>query len=608
MRDDSKAVQQRGCTDVVSDAGDLQNGSFSQKDGQRYFVRLWPEPVVLLESEEGGWQEIMSIAADFNLTSLKAARQTEFDRHRTTYPETIAAIEAGKVPQELGVLPDTLRYGVEIQRRILKREALLQVIPERVLRTIRQYGGEHYALLRFIGRHPAVVELMESSPLLGFLVAMHPHWRQPSGDIDKVLSMRRRDILAWLGFHCTTEAMVRLVGKVTPQACQLHLVRGFLEAMNDPTTVRRLSFVSAVNADIMKIAASPELLSLAADALLHEVATRPDEAQSRSVSRMLDMCRHILRARGDISPHRSFASIWQIRKFCMRHADLMSSEDIAEMDCALPPPPLPETETIRALCTIEDVADEALEQENCALTLLPQIASGKLYLYRVLKPHRATLSIRKEHGRWHPNQIEWANNECADDETRHHVNTWLSAVSPGVRACVEARKHGRHSIHQEGCVHMENPIDRVREFTAAVKRDRTAKVGEVGIFWLFKGEVISDSIPYTLGEDYGDFKNGRSDHCTFWASIQRLSPEAARYEYDQVPRGRVVYSTRDDRFFVYGSETFVHHRRQKSLVLGEFNLPPVKTTFRVDEHYANSLEMLVGELATDEECDDRKGG
>ncbi len=139
---------------------------------------------------------------------------------------------------------------------------------------------------------------------------------------------------------------------------------------------------------------------------------------------------------------------------------------------------------------------------------------------------------------------------------------------------------------------MKKQVEQAEMCTDAIERARSACVGEVGIFWFFKGNVISDSVSHSLGEEYGNFVNGRSDHCTFWPSIQRLSPEAAKYEYDQVPRGRVVYNRKDDRFFVYGSEKFVRNERQKGMVLSKFNLPPDKTFFRADEHYASIPGML----------------
>ncbi len=124
------------------------------------------------------------------------------------------------------------------------------------------------------------------------------------------------------------------------------------------------------------------------------------------------------------------------------------------------------------------------------------------------------------------------------------------------------------------------------------KREASASIGEVGIFWFFKGEILPSSVPYTHGEEYGDFINGRSDHCTHWISIRRSVPGAAQYEYDQVPRGRVIYSKRDDRFLVYGSEKFIVDEWRKAVVLSAFKLPPDRTTFKADEHYGRIPGML----------------
>lgn len=124
------------------------------------------------------------------------------------------------------------------------------------------------------------------------------------------------------------------------------------------------------------------------------------------------------------------------------------------------------------------------------------------------------------------------------------------------------------------------------------KQNRLIAIGEVGIFWLFKNELLKDSVPYTQGEEYGDFVNGKSDHCSYWMTIQRSNPAAAMYEYDQVPRGRVVYSKKDDKFIIYGSERFVRNDVQRGMVVTSFKLPLEKTVFRADEHYSSIAGML----------------
>jgi len=130
----------------------------------------------------------------------------------------------------------------------------------------------------------------------------------------------------------------------------------------------------------------------------------------------------------------------------------------------------------------------------------------------------------------------------------------------------------------------------LREWQAAIKEEIVRGVGQVGIFWILDGhipqtgdDIIRESVPYTHGEEYGDFINGWSAHVDFWALVQRIF--TTNLEYDEVPRGRVVYSKRDDTFLVYGSKAFVADKAQRGRILEMFNLPEEKTVFRSDEHY-----------------------
>ena len=59
----------------------------------------------------------------------------------------------------------------------------------------------------------------------------------------------------------------------------------------------------------------------------------------------------------------------------------------------------------------------------------------------------------------------------------------------------------------------------------AVKRSRMAAIPEVGIFWLIDNKLVADSIPWPQGDIHGGFCNGKNDHATFWAALQRLVPQ-----------------------------------------------------------------------------------
>lgn len=145
-------------------------------------------------------------------------------------------------------------------------------------------------------------------------------------------------------------------------------------------------------------------------------------------------------------------------------------------------------------------------------------------------------------------------------------------------------------------------IEHIKQRQERIKAARLAGTGEVGIFWIFDGMLIPESIPHTEGEEYGEFVNGKTSHYDFWRSVQRLVPKLRDYEYEQIPRGRVIYSRRDGKFHIYGSEQFVKNEAEKQMVLKAFSIAASEAVFRFDEHYSMAAEEL-----SEDSCDDFGG-
>jgi hypothetical protein len=91
----------------------------------------------------------------------------------------------------------------------------------------------------------------------------------------------------------------------------------------------------------------------------------------------------------------------------------------------LPDPPIPDIHEIQAIRTPQSLLIEGEVQSNCAASLLPDIVDGHLFLYRVIHPERATLSIRKRSGKWDIYELEAERNQAVSDETRKVVQKWL---------------------------------------------------------------------------------------------------------------------------------------------------------------------------------------
>ncbi len=79
---------------------------------------------------------------------------------------------------------------------------------------------------------------------------------------------------------------------------------------------------------------------------------------------------------------------------------------------------------------------ESQEQNNCSLAYAEEIAAGRVYLYSVHHPERATLAIRKDEAshEWGIQEVRAAGNAAVSADTVAYVHSWFAAalVSAGL--------------------------------------------------------------------------------------------------------------------------------------------------------------------------------
>ncbi len=92
--------------------------------------------------------------------------------------------------------------------------------------------------------------------------------------------------------------------------------------------------------------------------------------------------------------------------------------------------------------------------------------------------------------------------------------------------------------------------------------DRPASVvPSVGIFWRVKGVLVTDRSTLAEAESYGDCLTHATGHYERWERWRRLGAarlaalglpaQIASTEYDEWPRGRIVYEQPARRFVIY---------------------------------------------------------
>lgn len=126
--------------------------------------------------------------------------------------------------------------------------------------------------------------------------------------------------------------------------------------------------------------------------------------------------------------------------------------------------------------------------------------------------------------------------------------------------------------------------------------------GRVGIFWGVPNaagtmQLVIDSTPLSEAEPYGDFLTHPGGHYEVWETWRRLGPAklAARglppaivwNEYEEFPRGRVVFDTRSRRFTLYADRKLQEPRLREKL-LKSFGLDATTCDVRSDPHYRTS--------------------
>jgi hypothetical protein len=115
-------------------------------------------------------------------------------------------------------------------------------------------------------------------------------------------------------------------------------------------------------------------------------------------------------------------------------------------------------------------------------------------------------------------------------------------------------------------------------------------MSNVGIFWVYHGQIIVAAVPLHEGLDDGEFINGPYDHLPYWEVVRRIVPACRMLEYDSVPRGRVLYKKAEGRSYVY-MDTVLHRKEVTAMLRRHFELP-AETVFQTDIHYTTDPEAV----------------
>ena len=120
---------------------------------------------------------------------------------------------------------------------------------------------------------------------------------------------------------------------------------------------------------------------------------------------------------------------------------------------------------------------------------------------------------------------------------------------------------------------------------AKLLRKKIAGGPEVGIIWLVGGRLLYDTTPLNDAGGYDKFKIHENDHFGYWDKLLEAREVPPGTEYDDFPRGRVVYDTQERRFTLYLDKCILKKKALVSKIMADMHLPSENTDIETDSHY-----------------------
>ena len=116
---------------------------------------------------------------------------------------------------------------------------------------------------------------------------------------------------------------------------------------------------------------------------------------------------------------------------------------------------------------------------------------------------------------------------------------------------------------------------------------------KIGIYWYFESQLIVYAEDASSVKPVEGFSDVEMSHYEFWDTVKKKDPSKRNFEYEDIPRGRIVMDTKKEKFIVYGSSKLIEDNQFKTTVIAEFSLPKEQTVFKQDFHYEDPTDLEI---------------
>jgi hypothetical protein len=102
---------------------------------------------------------------------------------------------------------------------------------------------------------------------------------------------------------------------------------------------------------------------------------------------------------------------------------------------------------------------------------------------------------------------------------------------------------------------------------------RQRKNPHVGIFWVVGGKPIIDRTPLGQAETYGDHLTHPRSHLEVWTRLQQSGTVPDDIEYEEHPRGRIIYGTKTRQFTILAGRCILKKTDLVEKIKSDMGLP-----------------------------------
>jgi hypothetical protein len=117
------------------------------------------------------------------------------------------------------------------------------------------------------------------------------------------------------------------------------------------------------------------------------------------------------------------------------------------------------------------------------------------------------------------------------------------------------------------------------------RKKHKPRTPQVGIIFWFDQKLWIESTPVEKAGNYGQCKIHDGNHVNYWERLisERMVPE--HVEYQDVPRGRVIFSPASERYLLLLDRCILRRKKIVAAIKRQMGLPSKGTDTDTDPHY-----------------------